>query len=339
MPQDTGFFLPFEARINPEADRAREHHLDWIRAHGLVRAGESLRRYRDWRLTDLAAYAYPEAAPEDLDLVTDAVCLGFPLDDQFDGVLGRQPERAAELATALAAVPTRPPGSTPLPEAPIVRAYAEVWRRSAQGMSPAWRHRAAGNLVRFFRSYVAEANNRYLGVRLDETAYVRLRRQAVGTAPVFDLIERAGRFEVPHPAYYSPEVQTLTRCAGDVIFLCNDVHSVEREEAQGDPHNLVLILQRDAGCTRRDAMAQVAGMVRERVELFRRLSGRLPQLAARRRLDGRGRADLERYVAGLRAWMIGNQLWGTATARYTSGAGEQPVIGDLTAPSHPATRV
>ncbi|MGP3969091.1 terpene synthase family protein [Streptomyces sp. 6N223] len=333
MPQDIAFYLPFRASINAEADRAREHHLAWIRDHDLVRGDEALRRYREWRLTDLAAYAYPDAAPGDLDLVTDAVCLGFPLDDQFDGDLGHQPERAAALATELAVVSQRPPGPPPPRTAPIVRAHADVWRRSAEGMSPAWRRRAAGNLHRFFRAYVDEATNRHFGVRLDEAAYVALRRQAVGTAPCFDLIERAGHFEVPWAAYYSQEVQTLTRCAGDVIFLCNDVHSVEREEAQGDPHNLVLIRQRDTGRGRREAMAQVAGMVRERVELFLKLSGRLPELADRWGLDGRGRADLERYVAGLRAWMIGNQLWGTATARYAADAAEQPaVIGDLTAP-------
>jgi hypothetical protein len=296
-----------------------------------VRGEDAIRRYRQWRLTDLASYAYPEARGADLDLVTDAVCLGFPLDDQFDGELGRQPQRVAELATELAAIPYRPPGARPPLDAPIAHAYAEVWRRAAEPMSPAWRERAAANLTRFFRSYVEEASNRLLGTRLSEERYVALRRQAVGTAPCFDLIERAGRFEVPAPAYHSPEVQALTRCAGDVIFLCNDVHSVEREEAQGDPHNLVLIRQRDLGCTRAAATAEVGAMVRARVELFQELSGRLPALGDRWRLDGAGRADVARYVAGLRDWMIGNQRWGVATARYADGADVGGgVVGDLT---------
>lgn len=334
MPQDVGFFLPFAARVNPEADQARAHHLAWVRRMGLVRGEEALRRYERWRLTDLVAYAYPDAAGEDLAVVTDAVCLGFPLDDQFDGELGRQPERAAAVVSALAAIPGRPPGAPPPLDTPLAHAYADTWRRSCQGMSPAWRERAARHLVDFFHAYVREATNRRRGDLLEEAEYVALRRQAVGTAPCFDLIERAGRFEVPRVAYHSPEVQTLLRCAGDVIFLCNDVHSVEREEAQGDPHNLVLIRQRATGCGRREATEQIADLVRQRVERFVEISDRLPALAERRwRLGRADRHAVARYVDGLRAWMAGNQRWGVTTARYAREGSDQPVVGDLTAPA------
>jgi hypothetical protein len=316
MPQDISFFLPFVPRVNAEADRARAHHLAWVSAHDLVCGPDALRRYRAWRLTDLASYAYPDAAGEELDLVTDAVCLGFPLDDQFDGELGRQPERAARLSAGLSAIPYQAPGARPRLDTPLARAYADLWRRTARGMSSAWRRRAAANLTRFFHAYVEEATNRHRGTELTEAAYVALRRHAVGTAPCFDLIERAGRFELPARAHRSPELRTLVRCAGDVVFLCNDAHSVEREEAQGDPHNLVLIRQRDRGCGRREAIDQVGALVRARVERFQALAGRLPETAARLRLDAAGREHLERYADGLRSWMIGNQLWGVESPRY-----------------------
>ena len=330
MPQDISFYLPFQGSINPGAGRARIHHLDWVRRHGLVVGEAALRRYQGWQVTDLAAYAYPEAAGGDLDLVTDAVCIGFPLDDLFDGPLGRQPERVAQLVTELAAIPYRAPGTPPALDAPIARAYADVWRRSVVGMSPAWRARAAANLGRFFRAYVREARNRAQGVVLDEEAYVRLRRQAVGTAPCFDLIERAGHFEVPAGVFWSHEVRLLTRCAGDVVFLCNDVHSAEREEAQGDPHNLVLIRQRARGCPRDEAVRQVTRLATSRARVFAALAARLPELCERLGVDARGQADVDRYVAGLRNWMVGNQRWGVVTPRY--GAAPQP-----TEPPRPAT--
>ncbi|TDC63839.1 terpene synthase family protein [Streptomyces hainanensis] len=320
MPQDISFYLPFRGSINPGASRARAHHLDWVRRHGLVAGEEAVRRYQGWQLTDLAAYAYPEAGGGDLDLVTDAVCLGFPLDDLFDGPFGRQPERVAQLVTELAAVPYRVPGTRPRLDAPVVRAYTDVWRRSVVGMSQDWRARAAANLARFFRAYVREARNRAQGAPMDEAGYVRLRRQAVGTAPCFDLIERAGHFEVPPGLYWSREVRLLTRCAGDVVFLCNDVHSVEREEAQGDPHNLVLIRERTRGSSREEAVRQVTRLVASRARLFVALSARVPELCERWGVDDRGRADLERYLTGLRGWMVGNQRWGVVTARYARPA-------------------
>ncbi|MDT0344602.1 terpene synthase family protein [Streptomyces litchfieldiae] len=344
MPQDVRFALPFAARRGAGCDRARKRHIAWMRAHGLVNEPGVLRRYLDWRLTDLAASAYPEATGDDLHLVTDAVCLGFPLDDQFDGPLDRQPERAARLATELAAIPYRAPGAPPRLDLPLTRAYADLWRRSAAGMSPSWRQRAAGHLTRFFLAYLQEAQNRHLGTRLAEDAYVALRRQAVGTAPCFDLIERAGHFEIPPGAYWSRELQTLTRCAGDVIFLCNDVHSVEREEAQDDPHNLLLIRQRARSCSRAEATAQVVGLVAARVALFQTVAARLPALCVHWRLNARGAAAVERYADGLRAWMAANEWWGTASARYTPDGTPGPAVprpvrltGRAASPAPPAS--
>ncbi|ARQ71141.1 terpene synthase family protein [Streptomyces marincola] len=326
MPQDVSFFLPFQPRTNPEADRARERHLGWAAGLGLVRGAPALRRYRGWLLTELAATAYPDARGADLDLVTDAVCLGFPLDDQFAGPAGRQPDRAARLCTELAAIPYRAPDARLLLDLPVTRAYRDVWRRSAEGMSPAWRHRAAGHLTRFFRAYVTEALNRSLGVRLTEASYLAVRRDAVGTAPCFDLIERAGHFEVPPAAYWSREVRTLTRCAGDIVLLCNDVHSVEREEAGGDPHNLLLVRQRALRCSRAEAIGHVAALVEERARLFGTVAGRLPGLCRDLRLDAAGGAAVAAYADGLRSWMAANGRWGALSGRYAPegapGAGE-----------------
>ncbi|QKV68480.1 hypothetical protein HUT13_06550 [Streptomyces harbinensis] len=326
MPQNVTFFLPFEAGSNPDAARAGAHHLDWIRAHGLVRGEHALRRYREWLLTDLAGYAYPEARGADLDLVTDAVCIGFPLDDQFDGPRGSHPEHVARLSTELAAIPYREPGTPPALDTPLTRAYTDVWRRSAEGMSAQWRTRAAATYTRFFRAYVEEAHNRRSGALLDEKTYITLRREAVGTGPCFDLIERAGHFELPEDLYWSPGVQTLLRGATDVIFLCNDAHSVEREEAQGDPHNLVLITQRTRGCSRADALERVGALVRNTVRGFQDTAHTLLQRYA----GTPERELLARHIAGLRHWMIGNQRWGTVSARYaTENIGVEVIPDDI----------
>ncbi|WP_059008828.1 terpene synthase family protein [Streptomyces specialis] len=327
MPLDAASFLPFEPRSNPDTDRARARHLDWAVDHGLVRGAQALRRYGAWLLTDLAAWAFPDATGADLDLVTDAVCLGFSLGDRLDPPLGRRPDRVAWLCTELAAVPYRAPGTRPMLDLPVTRAYADVWRRGQAGMSPAWRERAAGNLTRFFRSFVQEAQYRHLNAPLDEDAYLALRRQAAGTAPAFDLIERAGPAgsgEVPAGVYWSREVQTLTRCAGDVVLLCDDLHAAERDEACGDPYNLVLIRRRDLGCSRAEATAQVTALVADRVALFLEVSERLPELCDRWRAGPRGTAAAERYVDGLRCWMAAVRRWGTVSARYADLTAADP---------------
>ncbi|RBM15899.1 hypothetical protein [Streptomyces sp. PT12] len=323
MPQDVCLFLPFRARANPDAERARERHLEWVVGHGLVRGVAALRRYRALRLADLASSAHPEATGDDLDLVTDAVCVGFTLGERYGDPRVTPPERIARISTELAAIAYRLPGTPPLLDLPLTRAHADVWRRCAAGMSPAWRARAAGSLTRFFRARLQEAHNRALGVRPREDAYLGPRRSAVGAAPCFDLIERAGRFEVPPAAYWSRELRALTRHAGDVVLLCDDLHFAERAEAAGDPHNLVLIRQRERGCTRAEARGQVADLARKRAEAFLAVAAAVPGLLGAWRLDARGAAAVERYLAGLRAWMVARQAWG---ARQAAGP---PVAGLL----------
>lgn len=202
---------------------------------------------------------------------------------------------------------------------------------------PAWRERAAGNLTRFFRSFVQEAQYRSVGARLDEEAYRTLRGHAAGTAPRFDLIERAGHFEVPAGVYWSREVRTLTRCAGDVVLLCDDLRAAERDEARGDPYNLVLIRRRDRGLTRPEAAAQVGAEVTDRVALFQAVSGRVPELCARWRVDARGAAGTARYLDGLRCWMAAVLRWGAASARYADPAAPDPggITGHGTGPAPP----
>lgn len=350
MAQDVSFTLPFpRPRAHPEAERARARHLDWVGSLGLVRGSAALDRYRDWRLTDLAGYAYPDAHGADLDLATDSVCLGFPLDDHFDGPLGDQPDQVAALVTELAAIPYRRPGARPMLDVPLAHAYADVWRRTAEGMPAEWRHRAAGNLVRFFQSYVQEARNRARGGPLDEADYLKLRRTAVGVQPCFDLIERVYGLRLPAHLYWTREVQTLIRCAGDVIFLCNDVHSAEREEARGEPHNLVLIRERARGCGRRAALEQVCSLVDSRVRSFLQLAERLPRVCAELGLGAESRREIGRYVQGLSTWMAANQEWGPRSGRYAAadvirqaagphaGAPEARAAGRAADPVRPAS--
>jgi Terpene synthase family 2, C-terminal metal binding len=47
----------------------------------------------------------------------------------------------------------------------------------------------------------------------------------------------------------------------DIIDLFNDLHSIKKEEAIGDPHNAVFILQKQHGLTRDEATRQAAGYV------------------------------------------------------------------------------
>ncbi|MCX4546943.1 terpene synthase family protein [Streptomyces sp. NBC_01565] len=66
----------------------------------------------------------------------------------------------------------------------------------------------------------------------DMEAYLQVRRGIAGTDLPLSLGERAAGIHVPAAAFHSPQLRIMRQAAIDVTFMCNDVYSLEKEEAR-----------------------------------------------------------------------------------------------------------
>ncbi|MFD9392243.1 terpene synthase family protein [Streptomyces sp. NPDC060000] len=66
--------------------------------------------------------------------------------------------------------------------------------------------------------------------------------------------ERAADITVPAAAFPAPRLRVMRQTAIDVTLMCNDVYSLEKEEARGDMDNLVLVLEHSRHLTRAEAV-------------------------------------------------------------------------------------
>lgn len=317
MPQNVHFRFPVAFRLSPDLERARTRNLEWVRSHRLATTDEAVARYDSWDMTKLAAYMYPYATGADLDLAADLMGFRFPFDDQFEGPLGNDPARAARICHEMTAV-VHDPEALSADASPAARAFADMWRRSIDGMSSAWRSRAAHNWEYYFNAYPNEAIARRRGTPLSRQEYLHLRRGSSGGRTVVDMCERLGGFEVPPGAFHSPELRTMRRIATDVPAFCNDVHSVEKEAARGDVHNLVLVVQNERHCPLPEAIDAVQGLIDDQLDTFERLWTRIPELSDRLGLDADRRTAADRYVETMALWMPGYHQWAVETARYAA---------------------
>jgi pentalenene synthase/avermitilol synthase len=325
VPQDIDFDLPAPAGSSPDLDGARRRNLDWVDDLGLVGDGPSLAWYTSWDMPRLAALGFPYARGAALELCADAMALFFVFDDQFDGSLGQDPARAAAVCQQLIDIVH---GALPGPNAdPCSRAFADVWARSTDGAHPGWITRTAHEWEYYFASQAHEAIGRLRGTPADMETYLQVRRGIAGTDLPLSLGERAAGITVPASAFHSPQLRIMRQTAIDVTFMCNDVYSLEKEEARGDMDNLVLVIEHSRRCTRAEAVADARREVRRRVERFQELALQLPLLCTQLKLHGRAAAAVKTYVEIMGAWMSGYHAWQTRTDRYTSALHVLPRTG------------
>ncbi|WP_171165933.1 terpene synthase family protein [Streptomyces sp. I05A-00742] len=318
MPGDTRIRFPdgFRFAVSPDLAEAREGNREWARAYGIAVGPEAVALYDSWDLARVSACMYPYATGSDLRLVTDHMGFWYPFDDQFDSPLGLDPAGTARACEELIAVVHL--GSAGLRPRPTVvaRAFADIWERGAEGMSPAWKARAAHNWEYYFASYAQESAARREGIVPDLRTFLRLRIGVSAMSVVCDLCERTGGYEVPAVAFHSLPLIEMRRLTEELPCLANDVYTLDREEPRGDVVNLVLVLEKERGCSRDAAIGIAYELVDERLRRFDALKRTVPALGRTLGLDARQRADVERYALALEYLVSGYMTWGIDTGRH-----------------------
>ncbi|MGW2681404.1 terpene synthase family protein [Streptomyces sp. NPDC001436] len=325
MPQDIEFHLPFPSSVSRDLEGARQRNLGWVRRMGLVGEGRSLEWFASWDMPLLAAYGFPYATGEALDLCADAMAFFFVFDDQFDGPLGQDPARAAAVSQQLIDIVH---GATPAPGADACSvAFADLWARCTDGAQPGWAARTAYEWEYYFATQAHEAIGRLRGTPADMETYLQVRRGIAGTDLPLSLGERAAGITVPAGALHSPQLRIMRQAAIDVTFMCNDVYSLEKEEARGDMDNLVLVLEHTQGCSRQEAIEAARQEVEQRVDRFREQARQVPAMCHQLGLTGPEQTAVATYVEVMEAWMSGYHAWQTQTRRYTNALQTIPTTG------------
>ncbi|ANW22377.1 1,8-cineole synthase (plasmid) [Streptomyces clavuligerus] len=308
------FDIPFPSRVNPFHARAEDRHVAWMRAMGLITGDAAEATYRRWSPAKVGARWFYLAQGEDLDLGCDIFGWFFAYDDHFDGPTGTDPRQTAAFVNRTVAM--LDPRADPTGEHPLNIAFHDLWQRESAPMSPLWQRRAVDHWTQYLTAHITEATNRTRHTSPTIADYLELRHRTGFMPPLLDLIERVWRAEIPAPVYTTPEVQTLLHTTNQNINIVNDVLSLEKEEAHGDPHNLVLVIQHERQSTRQQALATARRMIDEWTDTFIRTEPRLPALCGRLGIPLADRTSLYTAVEGMRAAIRGNYDWCAETNRY-----------------------
>ncbi|MFJ4677739.1 pentalenene synthase [Kitasatospora sp. NPDC088783] len=304
--------LPFPGRTSPDLRAAHDRHLGWPKSFGFLASEAEESHHLKGQFPLIAAMFYPNATGAELDLGVDQQSWYFLFDDALDERWGRSPDRVRHLVGLVKEGVTGE--ASPLP---LAAAFADMRRRSCRGMPEDWRRRSAAHWSSYLDHHVHEARSRRDGVPMPLSTYLRVRRHTIGVAPVIDLAERLSSCVLPDHLYTLPHLSVMREMAKTFVICDNDLVSLDKDAALGEPNNLVLCLEREHGLSRPEALARTRRRRAEALDLFTAAQRALLDPAATGHLDPAERELLRRYCTeALQTTVRGAHDWHHASTRY-----------------------
>jgi hypothetical protein len=301
--------LPFPSRINP-ATPELERHLEHQAASLKLFDAQSLARWRRAGFHRLAGRMYPHATPSRLAAISEVVLWLFIVDDQFDpGMPGSEDSYCAELAQKAGAILAGHERADACQD-PLLECASRFRTQISPMMSLRWWNRFATHLLQFLESVLREATVHAMGATPNRQTYLARRQFTSGWHVLAALLELEAELDLPPDDVLDSEQHTACcTAAADVACAINDLLSLGKELAAGEKHNLVLVLQREHGCSIAEAAEQTRAWIDARLNDY---------FAARTAFTSRHAdvAVVDRYVQGLENLMRGSLDWSLESGRY-----------------------
>jgi germacradienol/geosmin synthase len=315
------FRMPFRLRLNPGLEEARRRITPWAHAMGILAEGV-------WDEDKLAAYDLPlcsagidpDGDQDALDLSAHWLAWGTYGDDYYPLVFGHRHDlAAAKLCTErLSACMPVDGGEIPPPVNAMERGLADLWARTAAGMTTAQRRTLKASVDVMTQSWVWELSNQLQNRIPDPVDYLEMRRATFGADLTMSLSRMGHGPAVPPEIYRSGPVRSLENAAVDYAMLLNDVFSYQKEiEYEGEIHNGILVVQNFFGCDYPTALGVVHDLMTQRMQQFEHVATHeFPVLYDDFKLSREARATMDGYVVELQNWMAGILNWHRDCHRY-----------------------
>ncbi|GCE01388.1 terpene synthase family protein [Embleya hyalina] len=322
------FHLPFEPRLNPRLDDARDNLVEWSRRTGILDEGIwDERALRGFDLALCAAGIAPTASPEQLDLGAQWLAWGTYGDDYYPIVFGRSRDQAGAKAYTerLKTLMPLDGEAAPAPTDATGRGLADLWTRTAGPMAPASRRRFRCAVDDMLDSWLWELANTAQNRIPDPVDYIEMRRRTFGSDLTKSLSRLTHGDVVPEQAYRSRAMRAMENSAADFGWMINDVFSYRKEiEVEGELHNLLLVVRNFFGCDFDHALAVVNDLMTSRMREFQRVvATELPAMYRDLELSSAAREVLDEYAVALGDWNAAILKWHRECERY---ADPEPLV-------------
>jgi len=304
-------YCPFSPAIHPEVKRVALHTDAWVASFHLY-TGAAYQKYQADNFAWLTARFYPGAELEQLQIANDFIVLLFALGDLLDG--SYTIEKQEQLSTFIDRFNAVIQHSALLvreTETPLLAAWANLWPRIEQISTAASTARLSQSLHALLQAALRELEHTRTQA-LTVAQYMAERPYLAGAGISTGIIPIIEGIWLPDDVLQHPVLTELEQLSHNLLCWSNDLFSFSKEQANGDAHNLVSIVQQERGLTLEEALLCVAAIHNTDMRRFVSLSGQLPVF------DAATDQAVARYVEALRRHLRGNIDWSEKDSRRYS---------------------
>jgi 5-epi-alpha-selinene synthase len=302
--------------LNPVAQEAEDLVIDWLRRLDFVTSEAQEQHLREFKFGLYHALATPGVDLAHLTIGMKWFCWGSLADDQYDNYEG--PAWELRMQGVLRDIRRVLAGRRSVSAAsnPVVVGLESYWPDLTAGLSRTRQRRIAGHFLDYMQAIVLQ--NRYHAARRipDPATFLTLRRHTIAMIFQADVLEIVSQIDAPDAMRESLAYRELVLCFADVLAWHNDVYGLEKDVADGQTCNAVLVVADSEGCSTDEAVERVLHRARERQRLFLEIEAQLPDVAASLGLPPAAAAEAARLAQDLRRYAFANLVWVRETARY-----------------------
>jgi germacradienol/geosmin synthase len=321
-------YMPLPLALSPHLDRARQHNLEWARRMGMLNPVPGLfgsgiwdeRRMKGFDFTLCAAGLYPDATVEQLNITGEWLTWGTYADDFLPLIFGPTHDMAGAKVWNARLSLFMPLDCVSMPAAtnPVELGLADLWMRTALGLTRVARKQLRASIERMTASWLWELANHTQNRIPDPVDYAEMRRRTFGADLTMGLSRLSLADHLPAEIFKTRTLLALDGTTADVGGWINDLYSYRKEiEFEGELHNFVLVAQKFLGCSAEQAMQVVNDLITERLKQFEHVvATEVPVLIREYQLNERAKKALEDYIQRQRWYMPAVLNWHVYTSRY-----------------------
>jgi hypothetical protein len=225
---------------SPYADQAAAHTRHWAEELGI--GTSRLQKY-----ATLAAWVYPDSAPEFLNVQSDIFAF-YRLYDDYNDSIGADLATVHRISGELCRVLEHGRATST-----VGRVFADLWERQVEGAPAFWMNRVARHWEWYFATQASYTSLRNPPAAWNASEYLTLRNGNGGVAIALTYGEPANQAFLPPHIYHLTTLRRMRKIANDEILYCNDLYSSRRDRKNDDPRNLVALHRTYRGCTWQEA--------------------------------------------------------------------------------------
>lgn len=301
---------PYPLRVNPYLDDILRDVDKWLVEVGGL-SDDRLEKSKAAKTALLGATFYADADAARLRVCADFLAWFVHVDDRFDDYDLRD---ARVLWQTCMRVFRDPNLQTEKSSALMVKSFFD---RFCQTAGPGCTDRFIRGLDLYFSASEREIERRTQGNISDLESYIEYRRDTSGCKPSYAMIEYAAGVDLPDEVVSHPVIIAMEEAANDMIGWCNDIYSYNKEQAQGDIHNLVMILMCEQGLDLQSAMDEAGAHWHAALRRFEDNLSALPTWGPY--VD----QNVAIYLQGIRDMIVGTLHWSFDAPRYFGKEGQQ----------------